>query len=82
MKHAAPPSIPQLRARLKAWRAGEIDGHPKRNLHEAAALLGLSTGYISGLENHDAITITVKVYRKYHAVAPDVFPKSDGFLLI
>lgn len=73
---------PDLHVRMRAWRTGENNPlRRKMTLHEAKAILGLSIGYISGLERGMNV-ITLDVYRKYHAADPDTFPTTDVGMLI
>ena len=62
--------------RAKQWRARE-----NLNLEQAREKIGLSIGYISDLENGVCV-MSNKAYKKYNAVAPDLFPLAEMGLLI
>lgn len=66
-----------LPEKIKYWRTKKND----YGLHEAKAILGISIGYISDLEN-GKLEMTMNVFRKYHEADPDLFPLTDASLLI
>lgn len=70
------PRYTALSERLAAWRANK-----RLTLHQAAALVGLSVGYICDLEKGKE-PVTTAVFRKYHGADATAFPIADAGLLI
>lgn len=70
-----------LPQRLEDWRLRDNHTGEKLTLQEAKAILGISIGYISDLEAGKQ-PVTMRVYQKYNAAAPHLFPLTQAGLLL